>query len=97
MTNFSIGKDIDLTYDPTVCQSPQECAAQTIQKDVAQNNAAKAMTGGIRGRPFFMKKIRGGKAGLIPVQPLPQGSQTSNTAANNTAMAKTFASIQMNA
>ena len=36
MTNFSIGKDIDLTYDPTVCQSPQECAAQTIQKDIAQ-------------------------------------------------------------
>tara|TARA_Y200000002_G_scaffold363685_1_gene351978 strand:+ start:1615 stop:2181 length:567 start_codon:yes stop_codon:yes gene_type:complete len=97
MTNFTIGKDIDLTYDPTVCQSPQECAAQTIQKDVAQNNAAKAMTGGIRGRSFFMKKIRGGKAGLIAVLPLPQGSQTSNTAANNTAMAKTFASIQMNA
>lgn len=70
--DLSIGNSdsmANLTYDPNVCTSPQDCASQTITERYTQNNMVKALdatSGGGRRRRMRRTRRRGGnKADII--------------------------------
>ena len=101
----SLGDAINLTYDPSVCQSPQDCANQTIATGETQNNAV-SMLDGARGggKKRRLSKQKGGSLGglldekppppgMVEVRPLPQGSSTNSTQENNMIMNKEFDKI----
>jgi len=64
--DLSIGNSdsmANLTYDPNVCTSPQDCASQTITERDTQNNMVKALdatSGGGRRRRMRRTRRRGG-------------------------------------
>lgn len=106
--NFEMGQAVDLKVDPSVCQSPQDCAQGPIDANNNQNTAVNILTGGVRkkhrkGRKS--RKIKGGAIkfpepsppeGYYEVKPLPSGTQTTNTTDNNNEMNEVYASTQMN-
>ena len=105
--NFEMGKAVDLKVDPTVCQSPQECAQGPIDANNNQNTAVNVLTGGVRKKHHRGRKshkLKGGvkfpepqpPQGYYEVKPLPQGTQTTNTNDNNVEMNAVYASTQMN-
>jgi len=106
----SLGDAINLTYDPSVCTSPQDCANQTIESNETQN-AAVTILDGTRGggKKRRLSKQKGGISlggildekppppGMEEVKPLPQGSSTNATQENNLIMNKEFDKINANA
>ena len=99
---------VDLKVDPTVCQSPQDCAQGPINANNEQNNAVKVLTGGVfkkHRKRHNSRKLKGGikfptpepPAGYYEVKSLPQGTQTTNTQDNNVEMNQNAVSIQTNA
>ena len=102
--NLSLGAAVDFQVDPNIPQSSQQSVAQINDATKAQVNLINATTTGGR-RPRRRKSRRSYKGGVggvgaetipgdpttIVVAPLPLGSDTANTQANNIAAAKLFA------
>lgn len=110
MSNLTLKSNLDYDAPQGMQASYQEIASQNAKQAALINATSGGVGGGIRRRKkksMKKKKMYGGETlppypnlppkGYIEVQPLPQGSQTGNTQANNIQNAQTYAETVQNA